>query len=160
MTLFNNTGDWQLGIFGSQDADRKTCRACKNSLDRNEDDRSVGSMAIICITVKPHEKEASLGLWLDKTYETAGASIGCAMVSGQEQPSWGQCAIAPAKIGKSEIALSENPAAISRILSEKHLTVFLGNKNDPQDRIEFDVDLPGLKKTIEPAREFFSLVLK
>lgn len=62
MTLFNGTGDWQLGVLGNPDDGNATYRVCKNSKDRIKESNNEESLAILCITYPEERGEVYIGI--------------------------------------------------------------------------------------------------
>lgn len=153
MTLFNDTGDWTAVTLVNPDDGKTTHRACKNSRDRNQNERSVGSLAIICVTASYDDNTAKLGVWHSKTLAEPGEEIFCAIQSDGEEPVSRHCKILSSRFGHGQIVLTDDKAEIGALLKHKRLSVRLGEHDS--EPLEFELDSDGLQKAAKELRDFF-----
>lgn len=160
MTLFNDKGDWQLGILDSLDEENKTYRVCRNSSDRHKGEDSDGSLAFLCLVANPHRDEHSLDIWHSEALGEPGEVVPCVITLDDSNSIYEQCRIMPTKIGKAHIVLTRDKKLLSQILTQKNFTVLIGNNQANQllQPLEFDIDLAALKKAVEPVPEHFGII--
>lgn len=161
MTLFNDTGSWQLVIVKNDEDEKRIYRICKNSKDRHKNVRSDGSLAIVCVTIIPDDKKASLGIWHSDDLGISDESIPCAITWDGHAPKQEFCRILPTIFGKSNVILTEDNKQISAILSHENFAVLLGDSKNAGSLqpLEFGTDIGELKQVIEPVREYFDFIL-
>lgn len=157
MTLFNDTGDWTLGIFGDQDQGGQEYRACKNSSDRNVSERGSGSLGILCISVTPATRQTALGLWHANDLGLQNKAVACSLSQNEKMPRWKSCRLNPTPFGKCQVDLSNSKNEIASLLERDRIRILLVRKanSEPLQTLEFEMDLPGLKKAAPQVYEFF-----
>lgn len=143
MTVFNDDGNWQLGILGDPDDGNAVYRACKNSSDRIGGIEVPESLAILCITFSQASGTISAGLWMDEAMDENARSGRCLLAPDNEKPVSVFCKVMPSKIGKLQIELTDDVALVQKLLKAEKLKIIFKNKflrNGKLDKLEFEPD--------------------
>ncbi len=147
MTLFNDTGEWELGVLGEVNNPAHVLRVCKNSRDRSIYKDSTESMAIMCITINKFAGEQSLGIWSAERLASPGHAAECKILSGDDCRVL-QCQVMNTNIGKSHIELLKNKYDIKKLLDNRQLKlkIYKSSPDTPPMELEFDIEAARLKE--------------
>lgn len=153
MTLFNDNGNWELGILGDPEDGNVTYRTCKNSSDRLVEADSEESLAILCITLSQKSGDIDAGIWMDETLNENAQKVRCHLFFDDGVTFSETCNVAKSKIGTLKIELSRNPAVLKKLIDSAGVKILFEDTftlSGEAPELRFDLDPKNFAKVAGP----------